>query len=120
MNATQRSKRVAVSFLGALLCINASGARGEDLLADRLLDRGRQEMALLRIRTALADRKDICSRYIWAQYDGNVVTLSGFVKDAAKGVLIEGIARRIAPAGVHATGSGKTGASGLALCTIMN
>lgn len=98
MKPIQRPARVAAFLLGALLCLNASGARGEEPLADRLLDRGRQEMTILRIRAALADRKDIRSRYIRVQHDGNVITLAGFVKNAAQGILTEGIARRIAPA----------------------
>jgi len=65
-----------------------------------ILEWGRQEVITSRIRAALADRKDIRSRYIRVRYDGETVQLAGFATNATQAVTAEGIARRVAPGAV--------------------
>ena len=94
MNSTRRT---FVSLALALLySASAVTAADEEPLADRLMDHGRQELTVLRIRAALADRKDIRARYIRVRHDGKAVNLAGFVKDPAQSSEAEKIARTIA------------------------
>lgn len=66
-------------------------------VGERLLEQGRQELLAARIRTTLADRKDLRSRYIRVRFDGKTVHLAGFVTNTTQSLTAEDIARRIAP-----------------------
>ena len=89
------------SVIVAVCCPVA--VQGEDVpdqtlqpICEKIVQRSRQEIASARIRAALADRRDIRSRYIRVRCDGETVDLAGFVTDTAQAATAEEIARRVA------------------------
>ncbi len=75
----------------------ATAADNEPPLSERLWTRGQHELTAARIRSALADRKDIRSRYIRVRYDGETIHLAGFAKDAEQAAEVERIVHSIVP-----------------------
>lgn len=86
------------AFLGIALALAAwTGARAEAPGASnewaKIKDDGRRALAIGKVKTAFADRKDIPGRYIRVKFDGHVMQLAGFVPNEAVAKAAEELAR---------------------------